>query len=217
MVWYLTVSSPIAKYFSAMRKPTDLREKVLNASLALIGEGGLDRLSMREVARKAGVSHQAPYHYFGDREAILAALASEGFLKLGRSLARAAAQAGSEPVKAVEAMGRAYVEFAVRNPAYFQAMFRADAVPLERYPEARKREDEAFGKLVEGIDRAFSRQPAEVRRTIAVACWAMVHGLATLILEGSLARKLGIPRARQREVADEAIGTFTRVFDKNST
>ena len=199
-----------------MRKPTDLRQNVLDASLTLIEEGGLDGLSMREVARKAGVSHQAPYHYFGDREAILAELAGEGFSKLGQSLVRAGAQAGSEPVKAVEAMGRAYVEFALRNPAYFQAMFRADAVPLDRYPEARKREDEAFGKLVEGIDRAFRKQPAEVRRTIAIACWAMVHGLATLILEGSLARKLGIPRARQRQVANEVIGTFTRLFGKNS-
>ena len=147
-----------------MRKPTDLRQKVLKASLTLIEEGGLDRLSMREVARKAGVSHQAPYHYFGDREAILAALAGEGFSRLGQSLVRAAAEAGSEPVKAVEAMGRAYVEFALRNPAYFQAMFRADAVPLDRYPDARKREDEAFGKLVEGIGQAFANQPTEVRQ-----------------------------------------------------
>jgi AcrR family transcriptional regulator len=200
-----------------MRKPTDLRQKVLKASLALIEEGGLDRLSMREVARKAGVSHQAPYHYFGDREAILAALAGEGFSGLGQALVRAAAHAGSEPVKAVEAMGRAYVEFALRNPAYFQAMFRADAVPLDRYPEARKREDEAFGKLVEGIGQAFANQPAEVRRSIAVVCWAMVHGLATLILEGSLARKLRIPRARQRQVANEVIGTFMRLLGKNST
>ena len=190
---------------------------MLDASLALIEEGGLDRLSMREVARKAGVSHQAPYHYFGDREAILAALAGEGFSKLGQSLVRAGAQAGSEPVDAVEAMGRAYVEFALRNPAYFQAMFRADAVPLDRYPDARKREDEAFAKLVEGIGQAFANQPAEVRQSIAVACWAMVHGLATLILEGSLARKLKIPRARQRQVANEVIGTFTRLFGKDST
>ena len=80
----MTVSSPEAKNFPAMRKPTDLREKVLEASLALIEEGGLDRFSMREVARKAGVSHQAPYHYFGDREAILAALAGEGFYKARR-------------------------------------------------------------------------------------------------------------------------------------
>jgi AcrR family transcriptional regulator len=200
-----------------MRKQTDLRQKVLDASLALIEEGGLDRLSLREVARKAGVSHQAPYHYFGDREAILAALAGEGFSKLGESLVRAAAKAGSEPAKAVEAMGRAYVEFALRNPAYFQAMFRADAVPLDRYPDARKREDEAFGKLVEGIGQAFADQPAETRRAMAIACWAMVHGLATLILEGSLARKLGIPKARQRQLANEVIGTFTRVFGKNST
>jgi AcrR family transcriptional regulator len=78
-----------------MRNPTDLRQKVLDASLTLIEEGGLDRLSMREVARKAGVSHQAPYHYFDDREAILAALAGEGFSKLGQSLMRAAAQASA--------------------------------------------------------------------------------------------------------------------------
>ena len=93
-------------------------------------------------------------------------------------------------------------------------MFRADAVPLDRYPDVRKREDEAFGKLVEEIGRAFAGQPSAVRLTISIACWAMVHGLATLILEGTLARTVGIPRARQRQVADEVIGTFTSLFLK---
>src|SRR4029450_13937359 len=190
-----------------MRKPTDLRQDVLQASLALIEEGGLDRLSMREVARKAGGSHQAPYHYFGDREAILAALAGEGFSRLGQSLARAAADAG-EPGDAVVAMGKAYVDFAIRHPPYFQVMFRADAVPLDRYPEARKQENEAFGKLVEEIDKAFTGQTPEERRRIAVAVWAMVHGLATLILEGSLARKVGVPKLRQKQIAYEVIATF---------
>ena len=185
---------------------------MLKASLALIEEGGLDRLSMREVARKAGVSHQAPYHYFGDREAILAAVAADGFAKLEQSLVRAAERAGPDPAKAVEAMGRAYVEFALGNPAYFQVMFRADAVPLDRYPDARKQEDETFGRLIEGIDRAFSGQPAEVRRRIAIASWALVHGLSTLILEGSLARKVGIPKARQKQLADEVIGTFSSLL-----
>ncbi len=197
-----------------MRNPTDLRQKVLEASLALIEEGGLDRLSMREVARKAGVSHQAPYHYFEDREAILAAVAGEGFAKMEQSLVRAIAATGDDPVKAVEAMGRAYVDFALRYPGYFQAMFRADAVPLDRYPEARKREDEAFGNLVEGIGKAFANQPADVRQSIAIAAWAMVHGLATLILEGSLARKLKIPKTRQRQMANEVIATFTRLVGK---
>jgi AcrR family transcriptional regulator len=119
LCYYLTVSCEIQD-FPAMRNPTDLRQKVLNASLTLIKEGGLDRLSMREVARKAGVSHQAPYHYFEDREAILAGIAGEGFSKLEQSLVRAAAEAGAEPIKAVEGMGRAYIEFAMRHPAYFQ-------------------------------------------------------------------------------------------------
>jgi hypothetical protein len=96
-------------------------------------------------------------------------------------------------------------------------MFRADAVPLDRYPEARKREDEAFGKLVEGIGLAFSDQPPEVRQEIAVACWAMVHGLATLIQEGSLARKLKISKAQQRKMANAVIGTFTRLLGKSGT
>ena len=194
-----------------MRNTTDLRQKVLQASLALIEEGGLDRLSMREVARKSGVSHQAPYYYFGDREAILAAIAGEGFSKLGRAVDRAR----SDPAKALEAIGRAYVGFALRHPAYFQAMFRADAVPLDRYPDVRKLEDEAFGKLVEEIGKAFPDQSSAARLTISIACWAMVHGLATLIREGTLARTVGIPRARQRQVADEVIGTFTSLFIKD--
>ena len=200
-----------------MRNDTDLRQKVLEASLALIEEGGLDRLSMREVARKSGVSHQAPYYYFGDREAILAAIAGEGFSKLGQSFMRAVARTGSEPAVALEGIGRAYVEFALRHPAYFQAMFRADAVPLDRYPDARKREDEAFGTLVEEIGKLFGDQSPAVRLTISIACWAMVHGLATLILEGTLARTVGIPRARQRQAANEVIGTFTSLLVKNRT
>ena len=200
-----------------MRNATDLRQKVLQASLALIEEGGLDRLSMREVARKSGVSHQAPYYYFGDREAILAAIAGEGFSKLGQSFLRAIDRAGFKPAEALEAIGRAYVEFALRHPAYFQAMFRADAVPLDRYPDVRKLSDEAFGKLVETIGKVFADQASAVRLTISVACWAMVHGLATLILEGTLARTIEIPRARQRQVANEVIEIFTSLLMKDRT
>jgi AcrR family transcriptional regulator len=199
-----------------MSTEKDLREKVLKASLALIGEGGLDRLSMREVARKAGVSHQAPYHHFADREAILAALAGEGFAKLKHELERAAASTGDEATKAVEAMGCAYVDFALRHPAYFQVMFRADAVPLENYPEARRQEDAAFGRLVQMIDDAFGARPAEARQKIAVLCWALVHGLATLLLEGSLARKVGVSKARQRQLAAEVIQTFSKILERGS-
>ena len=103
------------------------------------------------------------------------------------------------------------------TPPHFQVMFRADAVPLDRYPEARKQEDEAFGRLVEQVDKACASQPVEVRRKIAVAAWALVHGLATLILEGSLARKVGIPRARQKQLADEVIGIFSTLVRQIAT
>jgi hypothetical protein len=122
---------------------------------------------------------------------------AKGFAKLGQSFQRAIARAGSDPAKALDGIGRAYVGFALRHRAYFQAMFLADAVPLDRYPDVRKCEDEAFGKLVEEIGKACADQQSAVRLTISIACWAMVHGLATLILEGTLARTVGIPRARQ--------------------
>ena len=173
------------------------------------------RVGHAENAEDVHVEQRLSLRGGGDREAILAAIAGEGFAKLGPSFLRAVDQAGAEPVKALEAIGRAYVGFALRHPAYFQAMFRADAVPLDRYPDVRKLSDEAFGKLVETIGKMFADQPSAVRLTISVACWAMVHGLATLILEGTLARTIEVPRARQRQVANEVIETFTSLFIKD--
>ena len=173
----------------------DLRQKVLSASLVMIEERGLDQFSMREVARKAGVSHQAPYHHFGDREAILAAIASEGFAKLAQVMKRALVKIEREPSGAIEAIARAYVDFALRHPSHFQVMFRSDSVPIERYPEALKNADAAFGTLVQVIDKSFPRTPQETRRNLAFAAWAFTHGLATLILDGPLARRAGVSKS----------------------
>ncbi|HEU0017259.1 MAG TPA: TetR-like C-terminal domain-containing protein, partial [Methyloceanibacter sp.] len=136
--------------------------------------------------------------------------------KLKQELERAAASTGDDATKAVEAMGCAYVDFALRHPAYFQVMFRADAVPLENYPEVQRQEDAAFGRLVQMIDDAFGARPAEARQKIAIVCWALVHGLATLLLEGSLARKVGVSKARQRQLAAEVIQTFSEILERGS-
>lgn len=186
----------------------DLRQKVLKASLALIEEGGLDRLSMREVARKAGVSHQAPYHHFGDREAILAAIATEGFAKLKQEMERALEKTAAQRDDAIEASARAYVDFALRHPGHFQVMFRSDAVPIEKYPEALKNADAAFGALAQVIDKHFADAPAEARQNLAFGCWAFTHGLATLLLDGPLARRAGMAKARQSELAEKVVRTF---------
>jgi AcrR family transcriptional regulator len=195
-----------------MTEETDLRRKVLKASLALIEAGGLDRLSMREVARQAGVSHQAPYHHFGDREAILAAIATEGFAMLRQDLVCALDKLAASRGNALEAVARTYVDFALRHPGHFRVMFRSDAVPIENYPEALGNADAAFGALVQAIDHSFAGEPPEGRRTLAFACWAFTHGLATLLLDGPLTRRSGVPKGRQSELADKVIKTFAAHF-----
>ena len=198
-----------------MRKPTDLRQKVLDASLSLIEEGGLGRLSMREVARKAGVSHQAPYHYFGDREAILAGIATEGFGMLQQELSLSLNKQAASQKSAIETAARTYVDFALRHPGYFRVMFRSDAVPIESYPEALYNADAAFGMLAQTIDRSFASEPPEARRRLVLVCWGFMHGLATLLLDGPLTRRAGSPKRRPDELADEMISTFARLFAKN--
>src|SRR6476661_4198967 len=111
-----------------MRKRTayhhgDLRPALLQASLALIEEDGIGALSLREVARKAGVSHNAPYHHFKDRGSLLAALAEDGFATLAREMAAARAAAPDAQAR-LEACGLAYIRFALESRARFKLMFR---------------------------------------------------------------------------------------------
>jgi AcrR family transcriptional regulator len=126
---------------------TDLRERTLDAAVTLIEAEGLAALSMREVARRAGVSHQAPYHHFTDRQAILAAIAEEAFKRLNAALASAAGKSGSDAATRLVEAGRAYVEFAASNPAYFRVMFRPELVSLDNYPSARAEARRAFTAL----------------------------------------------------------------------
>ncbi len=101
----------------------DRRRAILDSSLKLIEEKGLDALSMREVARSLQVTHGAPYYHFPDRSVILAALVEEGLVVLTQELENAA-KAHADPRAAFEACGPSYVEFALTHGAYFRVMFR---------------------------------------------------------------------------------------------
>ena len=104
-----------------------LRAAILATSRELLDQGGPAALSMREVARRAGCTHQAPYHYFPNREAILAALVTEGFTGLADALHRARTDnAGADASGIVIATGSAYIDFALSNPGVFRIMFRSD-------------------------------------------------------------------------------------------
>ena len=162
-----------------------LRDDLLRISRELLDEGGPDALSMREVARRAGCTHQAPYHYFANREAILAALVEAGFDELANRLCEAHDLVKTEDLRTVaEASGNAYVEFALTNPGVFRIMFRRDMCDPTRFPGiqvASRRTYDELGRL------ARIRFGEHAIREHETALWASVHGLAVLLLDGLMA------------------------------
>jgi AcrR family transcriptional regulator len=193
----------------------DVRASILDASLALMNQGGLGALSMREVARRAGVSHQAPYHYFADREAILAELAGDGFDKLYDYMVSALGHARADRGSRAKALGEAYVRFALNHPEVFKLMFRCEMCDLSRYPEAKAKADRAFNTVVEVIGATGSAaNKSDPDLTPVIACWAMAHGLATLMLEGKLGMHFGDTRDQKEVGANRIIAFFAERFGK---
>ena len=170
---------------SGRRGGRDLRSELLRTSRELLDEAGPSALSMREVARRAGCTHQAPYHYFANREAILAALVCEGFDELADRLAVAHDGLGSADLHAVlVASGNAYVEFALRRPGVFRVMFRPDVCDPERFPEVVQAGQRARRELAR-LAKAVMGDGAQVEAEGLI--WSGVHGLASLLLDGPLA------------------------------
>jgi AcrR family transcriptional regulator len=190
----------------------DVRAGILKASRTLMNEGGLGALSMREVARRAGVSHQAPYHYFDDREAILAELAGEGFDQLYDYIVSAIGLARDKAGKN-RAMGEAYIRFALNNPEIFKLMFRCEMCDLVRYPNAKAKADKCFNVVVQ-ILGAHGTSADKTNPDLApvIAAWSMAHGLATLMLEGKLAQSFGDTIDQREAAANRIIALFSDRF-----
>jgi AcrR family transcriptional regulator len=168
----------------------DLRRTLLDASLALVQEQGIQALSLREVARKAGVSHNAPYHHFPDKGALMAAICQEGFEGLAREMAAARAGATDDPRARLEACGQSYVRFALSSPAHFRVMFRPELADAEVHPEMLAASQPAFQMLVQGVVECqqAGQAPAGDPMPLVLTCWSAVHGLASLWLDGPLSK-----------------------------
>lgn len=184
----------------------DSRERILKAAVELMTKEGLAALSMREVARRAGVSHQAPYHYFENREAILAAIAGEGFKKFNAALESAS---GSNAVTRLIAAGRAYIGFALSHPAHFQVMFRPELVNLDKYPSALAEANRSFAILQSLIDGMVKEKflPRSRADGMVIVSWAFVQGLSGLLLEGPLVRMAG-DDLKSNDGMESALRTF---------
>lgn len=193
----------------------DVRTEILKASVALMTEGGLGALSMREVARRAGVSHQAPYHYFSDREAILAELAGEGFDQMHDYMVSALGHTRPNMASRVQAMGEAYVRFALNNPEVFRLMFRCEQVDLSRHPEAKAKADRLFGAVANAMGVTGPRDDkTSPDLAPVIACWSIAHGLATLMLEGKMGAHMGETRDQKEAASRPILEVLSRSFSK---
>ena len=161
--------------------PEGLRETILTISRDLLNEGGPSSLSMREVARRAGCTHQAPYHYFRGREAILIALVEEGYRALERALREARETSeGRTPRDTTRAAGHAYLTCALANPGVFRIMFRSDMYDAGAHPGLHAASLAARSQLRSLAALAYGTDDPRAEVTL----WAYIHGLATLVLDG---------------------------------
>lgn len=167
----------------------DLHEALLQAAKRVAEREGLNGLTLRAVAREAGVSHAAPAHHFGDVTGLLSELAAIGFQKFSAALGEAACNAGSDEA-AAQGRANAYVAFARDNPCLFQLMFRAERLDHNR-PMLQEASKAAFAKLA-GIVAARRHEELELDHlTLPQAAgiariWSLVHGFAMLHLDGRL-------------------------------
>jgi AcrR family transcriptional regulator len=163
----------------------DLRRALIEAALSLIAERRGADLSIREVARRAGVTYAAPYHHFVDKSALLAAVACEGFQGLVSKLERAAARKASLESE-LQAVAEAYIAFAMEQPSHYRVMFLPEVKASADSEALHEAGERAFGLLLERVGRARPAAAASAREVVAATAWAALHGLALLAIDGTL-------------------------------
>lgn len=162
-----------------------LREALIEAAEAVLAERGLEGFSLREVARRSGVSPAAPAHHFGDAEGLLAAVATLAFDGLTAALKAGDERGGSDPVAQLREQGLGYVGFALKHPGRFGLMFRCEGYKSEALEQSGRA---AFSVLEDGMRRLYGLSEgaplSQPQFQSLLAVWSVVHGFAHLALAG---------------------------------
>ena len=188
----------------------NLKEALIQAALDLIARKGPAGFTFAEAARWAGVSPAAPYRHFRDRDDLLVDVARRGFDQFAQALARAWDDGRPEPFAAFERVGRAYLEFARTEPAYYSAMFEA-GIPLESDAELRAAGERAFAVLRSAAETLILRLPAGQRPPalmMALHIWSLAHGIASLFGRGDSGRRT-LPMSPE-ELLEAAVLVYLR-------
>jgi AcrR family transcriptional regulator len=169
----------------------NLKEALIQAALDLIAQKGPGGFTFAEAARAAGVSPAAPYRHFRDRDDLMIDVARRGFEQFTLALARAWDEGRPEPMFAFERIGRAYLDFARTEPAYYAAMFEA-GIPLDASPELRETGEAAFAVLRAATEKLIARLPPGRRPPalmMALHIWSLSHGIASLFGRADAGRR----------------------------
>lgn len=173
----------------------DLRNALIAAGHALLAEEGVTALELRKVARRAGVSQAAPYRHFADKQALVAAIAEDGFRRLAEQTRLALESAPDAPRQQLLAIAHGYVQFALDHPALMREMFSGLTIQRTAYPSLYAASKAGFALMLDVIERGQARDEfaaAEPTQQALVA-WSLFHGLAMLLIEDQ------IPDARASE------------------
>lgn len=166
----------------------NLRQALIEAALALVEKEGAAALTLRAAARMAGVTQAAPYRHFADKDALLAAVAEEGFRAMEAAMRRAVDGAGVEPLARFRALGQAYVAFALAHGPHLRVMFGRELADRSGHGSLREAAQATFRLLVDAIAdcQRAGLVRAEDPEELAASAWSMVHGFSTLLLDGQL-------------------------------
>ncbi len=188
----------------------DLENALIQAGVEILSKDGIEGLSLRKVAKRVGVSYSAPYAHFKDRQALVAAISTEGFKQLYTRLDTAVSAHVNDPKRQLVEAALAYVQFAMDNAAIFRIMFSGVLEKEKDYPSFVESSRKAFERVVDvvracqsaGILRAA---PPEL---MAVSVWGQVHGILSLALEGQISHTV-LDRFTIQEIVSFGIGQMS--------
>ena len=187
----------------------DLERSLVDAAIDIVRKSGTAPVSLRAIARAAGVSHAAPYHHFPDRQSLLRAVSERALDMMCAAMAEATARHPHDPLRQFQESGVAYVLFAVKEPHLFRLIFTVDDVRL--FPSIRQQCQQTFGGVRRLAEEAIIHATPEEVDIVAVAAWSLVHGVAQLALAGQFGKKIKeIERAARQVTSMFLTGVMAR-------
>ena len=166
----------------------DLKNALIQAGIEILSKDGVSGLSLRKVAKRAGVSHSAPYAHFPDKQSLIAAISTEGFHQLYTEIDAVVSKYPRDPKRQLLEGTRVYSQFALSNPDTFKIMFSAGLEKEKEYPAFVEISQRTFGRVVDIVQICQSARvlgPGDPE-ALAVSIWGQVHGIVSLVLDGQI-------------------------------